>query len=450
MSSSELREPPDPGLVVAAPAGGPRRALAHLSLNSFWLLAARVAGLGLGLLFSGLLARALGTSGLGQFAFISAVLFIGNAAATFGLDTLLQRDVASARARPAGSPALQETINAVLLIQLGLSAVYIALLGLVAPNLPNQSPATLPALWLASLALIPLAFSTVYSAILRAYERMVHYLLFSLVVALVMAGGGVFIASGNGSLTAAAATLLLAQTAGALAAGWLCRHHVPALRWRWAWPSRLAVGRALRLGSVLAALMLLAVLYQRSGVLLLSLLEGDVAAGSYSAAARVLEALKLVPGAFFGALFPVMAREQAAQEGVRSDSGTSRQLYARTFAGLLIMSSLLAVATALLAPFIVRLLFGPGYEAAAAALRIMCWSLPLTVITFKLSFDLVIRGRERLAATSMALTLLIGGGLTAWLITRAGLAGAAWGLVGSEMAQVAILLSLGRAARGRG
>lgn len=439
-SSDSFGTPASParGIPTAPPGFG------RIGLNSFWLLAARVASLGLGLLFSALLARALGQAGLGQFAFISAALFIGNAASTFGLDTLLLRDAAAARASAAAGAALPQTISAVLLIQLALSTVYIALLWLIGPRLPNQTAATLPALGLASLALVPLAFSTVYSAILRAYERMADFLVFSLVTATVMAAGGALLFTAGGGLLSAAGILLVAQTAGALAAAGLCRRAVT-LRWRWIWPSAPAIRRALRLGGALAVLMLFSVLYQRSGVLLLSLIDGDAAAGAYSAAARVIEALKLLPGAFFGAMFPVLARAAAVERAGVQDA--TRRLYARSFAVLLAVCVALAAGTALAAPAVVRLLFGSGYDAAVGALRIMCWSLPPTVATFRLSFDLVVQGRERVAAASMGFTLLVGAGLTAWLIARAGLTGAAWGLVGGELAQVGILLALGRMGR---
>ena len=98
-----------------------------MGLSSLWLLAARLAGQALGLLFTAAIARSLGQAGLGQFAFISAVVLIGNAATTFGLDTLLIRDVAAARAAPdETTSSVSQTISAVLLIQLTLAAVFVA------------------------------------------------------------------------------------------------------------------------------------------------------------------------------------------------------------------------------------------------------------------------------------------------------------------------------------
>jgi O-antigen/teichoic acid export membrane protein len=213
-----------------------------------------------------------------------------------------------------------------------------------------------------------------------------------------------------------------------VAAG-LARRALPGVR-RWARPALPVVARALRLGAGLALLMALSLLYQRSGVLLLSLLDGDAAAGAYSAAARVVEALKALPAAFFGAMFPILA--------ARRELATDR-VYRRAFAALVLASCLLAATAALLARPVLALLFGPGFDAAVPALRIMAWSLPPTVVAFKLSLDLVVAGRERAAAAAVALTLLIGGGLTAWLIGRWSLSGAALGLVVGEVAQVIIL-----------
>jgi O-antigen/teichoic acid export membrane protein len=331
--------------------------------------------------------------------------------------------------------AVAQTISAALLIQLALSAVFIAGLWLLAPRLPNQTAATLPALRVAALALFPLALATVDSALLRAHERMALFLVFSLATAAVMALGGLALLGGGGGLTAAAIVFVVAQVVGALVAAGLARHSLPGFSRRWLWPPLPVVGRALRLGAGLAALMALSLLYQRSGVLLLSLLDGDAAAGAYSAAARVIEALKALPAAFFGAMFPILAagRHQPA----------AGRAYRRAFAALLVVSGLLAATAGLLARPILGLLFGPGFEAAVPALRIMVWSLPPTIVAFKLSLDLVVAGRERAAAAAVALTLLIGGGLTAWLIGRWSLSGAAVGLVVGEVVQVIVLKTSG-------
>jgi O-antigen/teichoic acid export membrane protein len=415
----------------------PRSPLVRLSLNSFWLLAARILSQGLLLLFTIAIARTLGAADLGRFAFISAIVSIGNVVTTFGLDTLLLRDMAARRGNPTArsTAALQETTSAVILLQGALTAIFIGLVWIIGPQLPNQTAETTPALRLAALSLVPLTFSTVYSAILRAHERMDLYLVFSVVTALAMGLGGIALWWRGGSLTAAAGVVVLSQSAGALAAAILGRPYQPRFI---AQPVRLrrALPRVARIGATLAALMILSALYQRSGLLLLSLMAGDAAAGQYSAAARVLEALKLIPGAFFGAVFPMLAANAAAR------SVRVRRAYTRGFAALVAISILLAILTTLLARPLITILYGAGYTPAVDALRLMSWSLPLTVFAFKYSFELVIGGLERVAVLSMLLTLLLSVIVTTALIGRWSLNGAAVALVAGELSQVLILVLL--------
>lgn len=416
--------------------------LGRVGINSFWLLTARISAQGLGLLSTALLARALGQAGLGQFAFLSAILYIGNAVTTFGLDTLLTREVAATRREPAlatlsvvRSAPTGQLVGAGLLMQLFLSALFVGLMWLVAPRLSNQTPDTLRALHILLLALIPLAFTTVFSALLRAHERMDLYLVFTVLTAAGMALGSVGLLLSRGGLAAAAWVVVLAQGGGALAATTLARWRLPTARWRPAWPSSRLVYRLFGQGFGLATLMALSLTYQRSGVLLLSLMAGDEVAGAYSIGARVLEALKLLPVALFGAMFPIMA--------LGGDRGVDR-VYRRAFIALLGVTTLAAAGVAILAGPLVVVLFGRHYEAATAALRVMVWSLPGTIIALKLSFDLVVARRERLAALAMALALLAGGGITAMLIGRWSLSGAAYGLVMAEATQVVILYVLTR------
>jgi len=141
----------------------------------------------------------------------------------------------------------------------------------------------------------------------------------------------------------------------------------------------------------------------------------------------------MLPGAFFGALLPLLAA---------GERPAVRRAYRLSFAALLGLSVLLAALTAALAEPLVIWLFGPAFVPAVAPLRLISWSLPLTVITFKLSFDLVARGQERFAGLSMLLTLLVAAPVTYLLIARWSLLGAAVALPLCEAAQILILVAV--------
>lgn len=410
-----------------------RHTLFRLSLNSLWLLVARVAGQALAILFTLFVARALGAEAFGSFAFISSIVFIGNVVTTFGLDTLIIRDVA--RRRDPSGETVRETMAAALLIQLALSCLFIFVVWLAGHRWMAHSGDEVTALRIAVLSLVPLAFSTVFSAALRGHERMAAYMIFSVVVAAASAAGALLLYRRDGSLVGAAWVILSAQLIGAVIAFFLYQNHAPDWGKGGRVPSRRALRRVWRGGMSLAVLMTLAVLYQRLGVIALSALDSDTATGLYSAAARVMEAFKMLPAAVFGALLPMMAAERAT---------TSRPAYRRAVAGLVGISCLLAVLCALFARPLIHLLFGPEFAGAVRPLRVMCLSLPLTVITFALSFNLVVRNKERVAALALALTLGASATLTALFIGRWSLIGAAVALPISEAMQIAFLWAMKR------
>lgn len=400
----------------------------RLSLNSFWLLAARVGAQALAIVFTLLIARALGKEAFGSFAFVSAVVFIGNVLTTFGLDTLIIRE--TARERDSIDETVGETMAAALMVQLALSFLFILIVWLGAGRWVAQSPDEVVALRIAVISLAPLAFSTVYSAALRGYERMATYAVFSVFVAAVSAVGALLLYRRGGALVEAAWVMVIAQFGGAAVAFLLYRSRAPDRVKGSRLPSRRALRRVWRGGLSLAALMILAVLYQRLGVIMLSMLDTDAATGLYSAAARVMEALKMLPAAVFGALLPMMAA------GRQSNNQSVHRL---AVAGLVGFACILAALCALFARPIVLLLFGAEFDGAIWPLRVMSLSLPLTILTFALSFNLVIQTEERVAALALALTLAVSAILTGVLISRWSLIGAAVALPISEAGQVLFL-----------
>ncbi len=406
----------------------------RIGWNSVWLLLARVAGQALALAFALLIARRLGEVVLGQYAFISTVLLIGNIATNLGTDTIVIRHIAGNS--PGTRSATSDLLTTALLIQLALSAVIITAVWLWGGRLPNQTAETLPAFRLISLALVPAAFSGVLSAALRGRERMGLYLIFSLVTAATLVVGAVLVVQRSGGLFGLALATVASQTLGALAAALLVARLRPELGWRLTRPSGTLVRSVAQAGLVLAALMVTTLVLGRLGTLSLSLLDGDAATGFYSAAARLVEGLKMVPAAVLGALFPVMARGAGNAGAATHLDHTLRRMLAAAGVGTVIV----ALMTGFLAKPIIALLYGPGYAPSAAVLSVLVWALPFSVIALSLSFRLVAAGNERVVLTVLLPALTLAALLMAWLITHNGLMGAAIGSVLAEAIQMVALL----------
>ena len=81
--------------------------------NTAWLLAGRLVSQAFTILFTVLLAARLGVVGLGEYAFVAAIVFLANVVTTFGTDMVLVREIA------AGGPVARWA--AALAVQLGLT-----------------------------------------------------------------------------------------------------------------------------------------------------------------------------------------------------------------------------------------------------------------------------------------------------------------------------------------
>ncbi len=409
----------------------------RVRLNTAWLAAARLGSQLLSALMAILVARQLGEAGLGGYAFFSAVVLTGNVLTTYGSDTLLIRELAGSRDRR--SPLLA----AALWVQIGLSALFAAGVWLVGDHLPNQTGETILALKLFSLALFPLAFYTVFSATLRAWERMELFTLANLVTSgAQIAGAGLALAWWK-NLTALALALLVGQVLGAITAGLLCRHALPgfALGGR-AWQAGLKI---LRQGWRLALLGGLGFLSQRVAPILLGLLAGASLTGEFSAAARLVEAAKLGHYAYFGALLPFLAHQAGSgQPPAPGEAQRRQQRQGSSLVALLALSAIMALILGVLAKPLVLLLFGKGFDSSARLLPLLAWVLVPYTVTAKLSVDLVVKKQEGRLLAGLALGMLVAVPAYLLLTRRLGLNGAGIAALSGECVTALTLYGMRR------
>jgi O-antigen/teichoic acid export membrane protein len=386
-----------------------------------------------------LVARYLGQAGLGQYTFVAALVFLGNVLTTFGLDTILIREVARR------GTASATTLTAALGIQLGLAALFIGGVTLASGWLqdgPCCVSAKAVGLWVYSLSLIPLAFTTTFSASLRAYERMDLILALNLLSAAAQTGGAWVILSAGGGLVLLLGLLLAIQTLSAALSGLMCFGWLPgfALDLR---VSPVLARHLLRQGIPLVLVAGSMVAYQRLGVLMLSWLAGDAATGWYAAAGRVTDALKMAHYAFFGAIFPLMSRlvVDGQHPGASQDPTIlEHQLSHISLRFWLGFGLLAALIITLLAGPAVRLIYGQNYAPAIPALRILAWSLVPFAVNTHTFFWLVSRGKEisalRVSLVSVGSTVA----LHAMLIPSLGLLGACLATLVGELIQAVLYL----------
>lgn len=403
-----------------------------LGKNVFWLLISRFGTQGLMVVFTLVLARRLGSETFGAYAFIAALVFMGNALTTFGTDMILIREIAAKDDLSGLMPALA--------IQLALSGGLIALTWAAASYLPNQSPETIFGLQVCSLSLLPMAFFSVFSTALRGRQRMDGFMALNLFLAAVQVGLTLAFVRPGDSVVWLVWLLNAGQFAGAVFGGILCGAQIPGFwnGWRFSWPETAALAQ---LCAPVALIALAGIVYQKISVYMVSTLAGPAPTGWFSAALRVIEAAKTVHLAVFTALYPVMASASAASIGGTTEirkpwRGSFRQAWR-----LLIVGSIAASAGLFLfARPLVQILYGPEYFPAILEGKILAWILiPFTANTF-LSLSILASQKEHtvLRVQMVGLVALIG--LNAWWIPKWGIDGACLAMLAAEISQAVLYM----------
>jgi O-antigen/teichoic acid export membrane protein len=395
--------------------------LTRLARNSLWLLIARVGAQVSMVIVTYLLAHRLGTAGFGEYAFIATAIVIGNTLTTFGSDMYLIREIAA-------KSDFSELLS-VLILQLVLSCLFIGLVFLLAPYLPNQTSQSILALKVYNFALIPLAFFTVFTSVLRGAQRMSSYawLNFAIPILQVIAIS-IFIQRGT-SIVTLAYLLFGVQTFGTILAGILCSPFFQNLK-----NLHLSLDKLVSLFCAclpIALIAILGIVYQKLSLTMLSFLGTASMVGLFSAGARVIEAARMGHVAVFTALYPAMANADEHKL-----SGTFR------LSGflLILFSTGGSILIYLLAKPVVNIFFGAEYQSSIPVLRILAFTLiPYTVNSF-LSLMFLARKKEKTVLRVLSVSLLMLFGLNLGFIPHTGQVGASWAILMSEIAQAVLFL----------
>lgn len=416
----------------------------RLGRNTATLLVSNVGSALLSFILSVLIGRALGQGGLGVYAAAMAWVFPLSLTADFGLSTLITREVAQ-------SPdATQAYLRAATLARLWLGGGLMLATLLAAPLL-SQDAAVVWGIQVSAPLIIILPFFGLFTAVFRAQGVMwpIPWLNLGMLVAQVVLTAGAFILGGG--LGAALIVNTLTSAAQLVAAWWLYRRvitgsadqpadtatrELPHTGTAAQYP-RLEVTALLRLALPFALAGLLAALGARLNTILLELWTNADEVGYYTAAARFVEAGRMIPNALFGALFPLLASLTAQPEAMR-------RTFQRVLLGLGAFGGGAALAGTLLADLALRMTYGDAFAPAVPALQLALWSLLPGLLRGGLSLYIYASGGERLVNSVTAAMLVLQLLLGALLIPSSGAYGAALVSLIAEAVAFALLWWLWR------
>jgi O-antigen/teichoic acid export membrane protein len=236
-----------------------------------------------------------------------------------------------------------------------------------------------------ALALLPGTLNSIQEAVFIAHQRVYLQTVAGMVTAIANVAGGVYlIESGHGVISLLVLFVALEYAVTALYFGIIGRRIAP-LSWEWDWSFVRSFVREVR---PFAGTSLVAALFSRPEIIILSLVTGTAQVGYYSAALKVASLWNDVTQVFMANVFPVLSRLHA--EG----RAAFDELRARVLQLLLAGSLPLAVGAIVVAEPLTKTLFGANFGPAVTPMRILALTLPLVSIQAVLWRILSVRSQQ--------------------------------------------------------
>ncbi|MFN3189911.1 MAG: flippase [Aureliella sp.] len=158
-------------------------------------------------------------------------------------------------------------------------------------------------------------------------------------------------------------------------------------------------------------------------VIILSWITGEVAAGVYSAAWKIVRLGSVLAKSYTTAIFPVMSRMHG-----RADNALSR-LYRETIRFMCVAAFPAIALVSVIPDRIIGLLFDEEYAAAAAVLQVLIWFLLVEFLNPFLSHLLFARGKQKDSMQVAFISLSVNSVATYLFVSQLGAVGAAAGTV---------------------
>jgi O-antigen/teichoic acid export membrane protein len=158
-------------------------------------------------------------------------------------------------------------------------------------------------------------------------------------------------------------------------------------------------------------------LYTNADVVLLNKFAGDAAAGIYAVPYKLTFAFQFIPMAFTAALYPAMSRDYV------QDKERLGKLFYKALWYLALICAPIVAGIVVLAPEIVRFVYGPAYGAAVLPLQLMIPTIVFIFLDFPVGSLLNASDRQMTQTKLMGLAMIISVGLNFALIPSMGVMG---------------------------
>jgi O-antigen/teichoic acid export membrane protein len=391
--------------------------------NTALLGAARVIERVSGAVVTLLVARGLGAADLGDYVAAMSIYALIAIGGELGVTTFLVREISKdpSRTSPyvvhlsvvtAGACALASALTYALLPVLGFDAGMRSAIGI------------------ALLAVVPAALNTVQQGVFLAFRRTEFEAVVTLAAGLMVVGSSAALLSAGHGVRSVLGAYVAVQYLATVIYYLLIRRYIAPLRWTFDLGT---TRRLLHEVKPFAGSSVLAAVFSRPEVILLSVLATSEEVGLYGAAVKLVDIGVLVPQLVMMNVFPLLAR--AARDG----GARLQEIQDRSVRLLMLVTLPLAAVGFAAAEPMIDLVYGTEFADAAEAFRILVWGLVLACPFSVLWRVLSARGEQGAVLRVQVLTTMVKLGLGAALIVAFGDEGAALSAVVTVAIHVALL-----------
>jgi O-antigen/teichoic acid export membrane protein len=360
----------------------------HIFKNTAVLAASRLVEKTCSMVLALAIARTLHASGFGVYTTAMAYYLLIALAVEMGMGNLLVREIAK-------NPA--ETSR--YLVHAGIMAVAAAAVvmptGLAIVAYLGYSGELALSVYVIALAVIPGTLNAFQEAVLVAHQRLEFLGWISCAAAGLNIGASLFLlASGHGVISLLSVFVAI-QCLVAVSYLGVIHKRVASLQWEFRWSFAHDLLRDVK---PFAASSVLAGLFTRPEIILLSLLRAPTQVGFYSAALKLVDLWYMVPQVYMTNVFPILTRSyHMGDPGVQSIQDTSLKY-------LLAFSLPVTAGLAVAAPAIISLAYGSEFAPAVILLRLLALNATLDSVQAVLWRVLSARGQQRLVVRAQIVT----------------------------------------------
>lgn len=390
--------------------------------NSAWLLLAQ----GIGALIAGGVSiyaiRNFAPSSWGHYSTALALVALFTIFSGAGLSPLALREMAAAPTRQA------EVLGTAFSALAWTSGPAIVALLAVAAALGYPHEVLILVLVLAPCVFLDSAVAN-FAAAFNARGRLFYVALFQIAQSVIFGTVAVAVIAASMGVTG----LAFATVTGSLSAAILALIFLRAkLR---LWPSMRQSARNvwafLRAAFPIAGINLVAIVYARIDIVMLSVLATSTKVAFYTVPYGLVRLSWLLPSVISAAFFPLLSRT------LESDRAEAERLFFLVVRVFFFLSVPISLALALISPTLLPLVFGDAYSHSVTVLQIMAWTSVLGFQNYVLWYGLLAARKERAVLVIQSAGLVVNVGINAFAIPFYGSAGAATALLISDLVVVA-------------